>query len=86
MHTCLYSLSKKSLHIENVVHFGFFTNEMECERGKQDFSNKVITPNATSVLIFPYKNVFMAFQFHKIKYYTIVLFQLLQRQICEGNR
>ena len=26
---------------------GFFINEMECERGKQDFSNKVIVLNAT---------------------------------------
>ena len=37
---------------KNVVHFGFFTNEMECERAKQDFCNKVIVFNATSVLIF----------------------------------
>ena len=29
---------------KNVEHF-----EMECERGKQDFSNKVIVFNATSV-------------------------------------
>ena len=27
---------------KNVVHFGFFTNKMECERGKQDFSKKMI--------------------------------------------
>ena len=37
---------------KNVVHFGFFANEMECERGKQDFSYKVIVFNATSVFIF----------------------------------
>ena len=36
--------------------FWLFTDEMECERGKQDFSNKVIVHNATSVLIFQYKN------------------------------
>ena len=35
----------------NVVHFGCFTNEMECERGKQDIINKVIVFNATTVLI-----------------------------------
>ena len=34
----------------------FFTNEMECEKGKQDFSNKVIVLNATSVVIFQYQN------------------------------
>ena len=38
-----------------VVHFGFFTNEMESETGKQDFSNKVIVLKATSVFIFQYK-------------------------------
>ena len=35
--------------------FGFFTNEMKCERSKQNFSNKVILLNATSVLTFEYK-------------------------------
>ena len=30
---------KMPLFPKNVVHFGFFTNEMECERCKQDFSN-----------------------------------------------
>ena len=29
---------------------------MEFERGKQDFSNKMIVLNTTSVLIFQYKN------------------------------
>ena len=29
------------LFAKNVVHFGFLTNEVECERGKQDFSNNV---------------------------------------------
>ena len=43
---------KISLFPKNGEHFGFFTNEMECERGEQDFSNKVIVINATSVLIF----------------------------------
>ena len=37
---------------KNVVHFLIFTNDMECESDKQDFSNKVIVLNATSVLIF----------------------------------
>ena len=33
---------------KNIMHFGFFfTNEMECERGKQDFSNKVIILNVS---------------------------------------
>ena len=41
---------------KNVMHFGFFTNEVECERGKQDFSNKVMILTATSVLIYQYKN------------------------------
>ena len=35
------------LFIKNVVHFGFFTKDVECERGKQDFSNKVIVLKAT---------------------------------------
>ena len=61
-----------ALFSKNVVHFGFFTNEMECERGKQDFSNKVIVLNARK----------MSFK----KYYSISLFQLLQRQIYEGYR
>ena len=30
----------------------FFANEVECERGKQDFSNKVIVLNATSLITF----------------------------------
>ena len=47
---------KMPLFPKNVVHFGLFTNEMECERDKQDFNNKVIVLNATSVLIFQYKN------------------------------
>ena len=50
-------LTKKYRYFsKNVVHFRVFTNEMECERGKQDFSNKMIVLNATSVLIFQYKN------------------------------
>ena len=67
---------------KNVVHFGFFTNEMECERGQQDFSNKVIVLNPTTVLIFQCKN---ARRTSFKKYYTVDLFQLLQRQICEGK-
>ena len=47
---------KMTLVPKNVVHFEFFTNEMERERSRQDFSNKVIVVNATSVLIFQYKN------------------------------
>ena len=35
----------------------FFANEVECERAKPYFSNKVIVPNATSVLIFEYKKI-----------------------------
>ena len=45
--------------------------EMECERGKQDFSNKVIVLNATSALTFQYKN---ARKTSFKKYYTIELF------------
>ena len=44
-----------SLFPKNVSHFGFFSNEMACERDKQDFSNKVIVLNATS-FIYQYKN------------------------------
>ena len=40
---------------QNFVHFGCFTNEVECEC-EQDLSNKVIVLNATSVLVFQYKN------------------------------
>ena len=54
----------------------FFTNELECERGKQDFSNKVIVLKATNGLIFQYKN---ARKTSFNKYYTIGLFQVLQR-------
>ena len=60
------------------MYFGFFTNEMECESCKQDFSNKVIVLNATSAIIFQYKNDRKT---SCKKYYTICLFQLLQRQI-----
>ena len=49
-----------------------------CERGKQYFSNKVIVLNATSALIFRYKN---ATETSLKKYDIIGLFQLLQRQI-----
>ena len=66
------------LFLKNIVHFGFFTNKMECERGKQDFSNKVIVLNAPSVLIFQYKNVRKT---SYKKYYTVGRFQVLQRQI-----
>ena len=61
-----------------VVHFGFLTYEMECERGKQDFSNKEIVLNSTSVLIFQYKN---SRKTSFKKYYTIGLFQLVHRLI-----
>ena len=68
-----------------VVHFGFFTNEMECERSKQDFSNKVIVLTATSALIFQFKNG-RKIIFKKYSTRTIGLIQLLQKQICEENR
>ena len=61
------------------VHFRFFTNEMECEKGKQDFSKKVTVLNAINVLIFQYKNAKKT----SFKKYTIGLFQ---RQISDGNR
>ena len=32
---------KMSLFPKTVVDFGFFTNAIECERGKKDFNNKV---------------------------------------------
>ena len=43
---------KNSVISKHVAHFGLFTKEMECEGDKQDFSNKLIVLNATSVLIF----------------------------------
>ena len=61
---------------KNFVYFGFSANEMECERSKQDFSNKVIVLNATSVLI-QYKN---ARKTSFKEYYTVGLFQLLLRR------
>ena len=54
----------------------FFTNEMECERSKQDFSKKVIVLNATSVLIFQYKN---ARKTSFKKYYTSGQLQLVYK-------
>ena len=53
---------------KNVVHFGVFTDELECGRGKQDCTNKVIVLNETSVLIFQYQN---ARKTSFKKYYTI---------------
>ena len=44
--------------------------------GKQDFGNKLIVLNAISGLIFQYKN---AKKMSLKKYYTIKLFQLLQK-------
>lgn len=52
---------------KNVVHFGFFTNEMECERGKQRFINEVIVFYVTGVLIFEYKKC-QENEFQKILY------------------
>ena len=48
---------KMPLFPKNIMHFEFFTNEMECERGKQDFSNRGILLNATSafILVFQHK-------------------------------
>ena len=71
------------LFSKNFKQFGFITNEMECERGKQHFSNKVIFLNATSVLIFQYNN---ARETNFKKYYIIGVFQLLQKQVYKGNR
>ena len=66
---------------KNVGHFGFFANEMECERGKQDFSNKVIVLNATSVLIFQYIN---ARKTTFKKYYTIIYFNNCKGKSANG--
>ena len=78
----VYKVSKKSLNIETRIpkkKCRFFQNC--CKRGKQDFSNKVIVLNATSVLlIFQYKN---ARKTSFKKYYIIGLFQFLQKKICE---
>ena len=63
------------LFSKKVMHFVVFL-QMRCNgKGvKQDSSNKVIVPNATSVLIFQYKN---ARKTDFKKYYTIGQFQLL---------
>ena len=37
------------------MHFRFYADEIESETDKEDFSNKVIILNATSVLIFQYQ-------------------------------
>ena len=74
---------KMPLFPKNVVHFEFFTNEMVCERCKQDFENQVIVLNAKCDLILQYKNTRKT---NFKKYYTIGLFQILQRQICQGDR
>ena len=42
---------------KKVVNFGYLTNEVESERGKQGFSNKVVVFNAASVLVFEYKKM-----------------------------
>ena len=59
------------LYPKNFVNFEFFTNEIECEMGRQDFSNKVIVVNATSVLIFEYQKILYSFlpyfNYHKGK-------------------
>ena len=44
--TIIENNTKIPLFAKNVGHFEFFTNEMECERVKQDFSNQVIVFNA----------------------------------------
>ena len=49
---------------------------------KQDFSNKVIILNVTSILIFQYKYDRKT----SFKKYIIGIFQLLQRQVSEKNR
>ena len=41
---------KMPFYSKNVVHFGSFTNEMECERVKQRFSNKAIVFNEVAVV------------------------------------
>ena len=61
--------TKMPLFPKNVVHFGLFTNGIW-----EYFSNKVIVLNATSVLMFQYKN---AKKTSFNKYYTTDLFQLL---------
>ena len=44
-------IKKRLYFLKMLSILSFFTNEMECERGKQDFNNKVIVPNETSALI-----------------------------------
>ena len=71
------------LFLKNVVHFGCLTNEMECERGNQDFSNKVIVLMQQVSLYFKTKKPGKRISRNVIQFGQ---FQLLQRQISEGNR
>ena len=59
------------LFSKKVMHFRFFTNEMQSEGGKTHFTNKVIVLNATSALIFQHKN---ASRRSLKKYYKIGIF------------
>ena len=55
--TIIKKMTKKCRYFPKVLCiWDFRANEMECEMDKQDFSKKVIIPNATSVLILQYKN------------------------------
>ena len=62
--------NKNAVISQKCCAFWVFTNDMECERFKQDFSNKVFVLKATSVLIFEYKN---SRKTNFKKYYTIGL-------------
>ena len=63
---------------ENVMHFGFFTNEMECERGKQVFGKKWLFLMQQVCLYLNTKN-FRKTRFKK--YYTIGLFGKSAKEI-----
>ena len=61
---------------------GFLQMSWNVKGVKKIFSNKGIVLNTTSVLIFQYKNARKTgFEI----YYTVGLFLLLQRQICQEN-
>ena len=72
----------KRRYFQKCCVFGFFLNEMECERSIQDFSNKVIVLNATNVLISIEKC--QQNEFQTILYNWSI--SITTKQICEGNR
>ena len=68
-----------SLFPKNVLDFGFFTIEMECERGKQDFTFYLLMQQVSLY----FKTKMPGKRIAKNIVQLICL--LLQMQICQGN-